>query len=228
MSLLVIILGPTSDSLTKNLKTAIKSEFSVSEVAFVDASKRAEWVKWSSDSDSMQVGVGKGAAGCWLAHMQAWHEAKDSNYENVLILEDDAKITKYGMRHLWSIIKQFQDSDYLILHLGDHERSIFFTPNLLVKSGNLRKIAKHFLERFVLYPLKPRLAPNRFPYSAHAYLLNQSIIPVLIKNAPTFIFPVDVYLNAISQVPNNRVASVRTPLIVQANTRASLIDKLGR
>jgi len=228
MSLLVIVLGPLSEELRLNLEQTLGSEFSLFQVEFVDASNRPEWLEWSSESDSKILGVGKGAAGCWLAHRQAWIEARESRCENVLILEDDARITKYGKRHLDQVIDEFNDSGYSILHLGDHERSIFFTPKLLIKSGNLRKIAKHFLERFVLYPLKPRIARNRFPYSAHAYLLNQSIIPVLIKNAPTFIFPVDVYLNAISQVPNNRVASVRTPLIVQANKRASLIDKFGR
>jgi len=228
MSLLVIVLGPLSEALKRNLESALTSEFLLTHVSFVDASNRSEWLEWSSDLESTQLGVGKGAAGCWLAHRQAWIEAKDSKYDNVLILEDDAKVTKYGLRHLSLVVEHFKQSEYSILHLGDHERSIFLTPRLLINSGNLRKVAKHFFERVIFYPFKPRIARNRFPYSAHAYLLDRSIIPVLIKNAPMFIFPVDVYLNAISQVPNNRVASVRTPLIVQANNRDSLIDKFGR
>lgn len=228
MTLLVIVLGPSSEELKRDLERSLDSEFSLAQVEFVDASSRPEWLEWSSALDTRRFGVGKGAAGCWLAHSEAWILARESKCENILILEDDARITNYGKRYLNQVIDKFNDSDFSILHLGDHERSIFLTPKLLFNFGNLRKIAKHFLERVIFYPLKPRFALTRFPYSAHAYLLDQSIIPVLIKDAPTFIFPVDVFLNSISQVPNNRVASVRTPLIVQANKRDSLIDKFGR
>ncbi len=228
MSLLVIVVGPLSQSLKASLEKALKSQFSLLEVAFVDASERAEWVEWSSDSTFGGLGVGKGAAGCWLAHLQAWIEGNNSDFENIMILEDDAKISKFGKRNLSRIVEVFRKSDISMLHLGDHERSIFLRPVSLILSGNLRMILKHFIERIVLYPLSPRISLTRFPYSAHGYLVKKWFLPALIKNAPMFITPVDVYLNSVSQVPNNRVGSVRTPLIVQAHVRGSLIDEFGR
>jgi GR25 family glycosyltransferase involved in LPS biosynthesis len=228
MSLLVIILGPLSSLLNKSLESALGSEFSLMEVEFVDASNRTEWLEWDSGSSTRGMGVGKGAAGCWLAHKQAWTVANTSDCENILILEDDARITKYGTRHLQQTVEMFKNSNLTMLHLGDHERAIFLQPIRMLISGNIRIILKHILERIIFYPLKPKFALARFPFSAHGYLLKRSILPNLIKSAPLLIFPVDVFLNAISQVQKNRTASVRTPLIVQAQNRESLIDKLGR
>ena len=198
------------------------------QVDFVDASNRTEWLEWDSSSFSSGLGVGKGAAGCWLAHKQAWAFANASEFENILILEDDARITKYGERYLQQTVELFMNSDLTMLHLGDHERAIFLQPIRMLFAGNMRLVVKHILERVVFYPHKPRIALARFPYSAHAYLLKRAVLPILIKDAPQLIFPVDVFLNAISQVQKNRAGSVRTPLIIQGRDRESLIDKLGR
>ncbi len=228
MSLLVIVLGPLTGSLSQSLQRALGSNYSLIEVGFVDASNRPEWIEWNSDSSSKGMGVGKGAAGCWLAHKQAWSSANSSDFQNILILEDDAKFTKYGMRHLQQAIELFKNSNLSMLHLGDHERAIFLQPKRMLIAGNLRLILRDVLERILLYPLKPRLALNRFPFSAHGYLIKRTMLPNLIQDTPLLIFPVDVFLNAISQVQRNRVASVRTPLIVQSQSRESLIEKLGR
>lgn len=228
MSLLVIVLGPLSTSLKQSLEKSLIPGFALIEVNFVDASTRTEWMDWDSNPSSQGLGVGKGAAGCWLAHKEAWTTANEKEYENILILEDDARITKYGARYLQHVVEEFMNSELRMLHLGDHESAVFLHPMRMVVSGNFRTIVKHFLDRIILYPLKPRLAFNRFPYSAHGYLLKKSMLPILIKNSPLFIFPVDVFLNSISQVRKNKAAAIRTPMIVQGNERESLINRYGR
>ena len=156
MSLLVIVLGPISNCLNESLKSTLSSGFALMQVDFVDASNRTEWLEWDSSSFSSGLGVGKGAAGCWLAHKQAWAFANASEFENILILEDDARITKYGERYLQQTVELFMNSDLTMLHLGDHERAIFLQPIRMLFAGNMRLVVKHILERvfFILISLE--------------------------------------------------------------------------
>lgn len=214
-------LGKALSSILGDYLTIIKSDFVV-------ASDDTKWISWKSHSGSRNMGIGPGAAGCWIAHHNAWTLGMNSEFETVLFLEDDAKLTKYGIRHFRFVIDKFQNSDLNMLHLGDHEPTILRQPLTLLKKADLRIVFKQIVERIILLFFKPRWGKNRFPFSAHAYLVKRTFLPIIAKDAPMFLFPVDVYLNSISQVKRNAVACVKTPLFLQGASRPSLIDEFGR
>ena len=224
----VAIIGETpTHILTALLDVGIAVE-QIHAIPFVEASTRSEWLNWQRILALKDIGIGRGSGGCLLAHRDSWLTWKTCEHDSLLILEDDVIFTKYGKKHFAEALKSFAHSDLLLLHLGDHTK---YDPGKLARligGLNLREFVKIIYERLLLQCLRPKFVANQFPFSGHAYILRTDLAKVLTQNSESFLYPVDVHLNAISQVPKNKVAKVRTPILIQANKRISQIKERGR
>jgi GR25 family glycosyltransferase involved in LPS biosynthesis len=195
-------------------------------VPFVRASEESEWNDWKKRESPAFIGVGIGAAGCTLAHRKAWSAFLESGLEIALIIESDAKLTRYGLRNLRKAISAFDESDLNLLHLGSHEKLSFKLGDFF--KASLRSIAKAIYEKWILLGLRPKIARYQFPFSTHAYLMKSKAAKELNSLGLNLLVPVDVLLNAIAQVPVNKIARVRTPIIVQNDLQSSQTRMLGR
>ena len=197
-------------------------------IPFVEASTRSEWLKWQKVLDTKELGIGRGSAGCLLAHRDAWLTFTSCKHEYLLVLEDDVIFTKYGKRYFAESLRWSVSSGLSLIHLGDHVKFDLGKLTQLLAQLNFREFVKVAYERFFLKFLSPRFVENQFPFSGHAYVLETEFARVLSQNSENFLYPVDVHLNAISQVSKNKVAKIRTPILVQAEKRESQIKQRGR
>lgn len=214
--------------IVESLSEAEISADRIHSIPFVEASTRSEWLHWQKILGSDDFGIGRGSGGCLLAHRDAWQTSNACNHKFLLVLEDDAILTKYGEKHFINALNRAIASEFSLIHLGDHAKFNLWKMVRLLIQLNFREFVKVIYERFFLKFLIPRFATNQFPFSGHAYVLETSLARVLIRNSENFLYPVDVHLNAISQVPKNKVAKVRTPLFIQAEKRESQIKQRGR
>jgi GR25 family glycosyltransferase involved in LPS biosynthesis len=226
--LCVAILGEMPAGIIEDLSDAGITTDQVHSIPFVEASTRSEWLNWQRVLGTKELGIGRGSAGCLLAHRDAWLTFNSCNHEYLLVLEDDVILTKYGKRHFAESLGWSVKSGLSLIHLGDHVK---FSPGKLARllaQLNLREFAKITYERFFLKFLSPRFVENQFPFSGHAYVLKTEFARVISQYSENFLYPVDVHLNAISQVSKNKAAKVRTPILVQAEKRESQIKQRGR
>lgn len=227
-SLCVVTIGNVSESLILKFTSIFQDEVELIEIPFTYAENHSEWIKWKSREQKNFGGIGPGAAGCLLGHRSAWNKIINSRFQYALILESDAEITKFGVRNLGTVIDDFKNSDWNILHLGTHEKigRILSLKNILNLS--IRVITKEIVERLYLLPKKPRYAPRQFPFSTHAYLIKKEAAEFINSTEINFLVPVDVILNSYSQVAKNKIWRCRTPLITQQSDSPSETRRLGR
>jgi len=227
-NLCVAIIGDTPTHIIEILELVGIASEQIHIIPFVEASSRSEWIMWQKLIGSDNFGIGRGSAGCLLAHRDAWDTCTNCEHDSLLVLEDDVIFTNYGKRYFAEVLDKYLKSDLSLVHLGDH---IKYSPRIIVKlvSGlNFREFLKVIYERIFLKFSKPRFALNQFPFSGHAYMLRTNLAKVLTQSSESFLYPVDVHLNAISQVSKNNVARVRTPILIQSNKRISHIKARGR
>jgi GR25 family glycosyltransferase involved in LPS biosynthesis len=224
----VAIIGETPPHIIEVLSGIGIAAEQIHSISFVEASNRSEWLVWQELLAPQDFGIGRGSAGCLLAHRDSWLTWKTCKHNSLLILEDDVIFTKYGKKHFAETLERFVKSDLHLLHLGDHAK---YNPQKIVRliAGlNFREFFKITYERFFLKISDPKFVAKQFPFSGHAYILRTDLARVLTQNSESFLYPVDVHLNAVSQVSKNRVAKVRTPLLLQAEKRISQIKERGR
>ena len=224
------ILGNTSQSLEDQILEIGTSPLTIHRIPFIDAMEHQEWLTWMELTLKLKdgVGIGVGAAGCAIGHREAWKTFQHCNHDYLVVLEDDAQFSAYGKKYFSSVLQSLDQSNLRLVHLGDH---IQFNLRVLLSSLikiDIREILRLFIEQILLRYLRPRFAYNQFPFSGHAYVIKRELAEIALAEINIFLFPIDVLLNAISQVPRNLVARIRTPLIVQSNLRESHIKIRGR
>ena len=227
-NLCVAIIGETPPHILAVLSAAGVETSQIHSIPFVEASTRSEWQSWKKSLDSSDFGIGSGSGGCLLAHHDAWRTWENCQHEFLLVLEDDVIFTRYGGQYFESVLDQLVSSDLSLLHLGDHTKYDLRILTKMFFALNVREIFKFIYERLLLKFFSPRFASKQFPYSGHAYILRTDLAKILTQESENFLYPVDVHLNAISQVAKNKVAKVRTPILIQANERLSHIKQRGR
>jgi GR25 family glycosyltransferase involved in LPS biosynthesis len=224
------VLGGMNPSLKNQIHRLGVTPTDIHIIQFVEADSRQEWIQWKVRTKELEpgIGIGAGAAGCAIGHIEAWRTLQNCDHEFLIVLEDDAQFTKYGEKYFKFIINQLSGSRLRLIHLGDHIK--FNTQHLLscIVRLQLREIFRLLVERKLLVFFKPKFALNQFPFSGHAYVIDREIAKIAITEGNSFLFPIDVFLNSISQVPRNLTARIRTPLIVQSNLRESQIKIRGR
>jgi len=227
-NLCVAIIGDPPAHILESLSDAGIMAKQIHSIPFVEASSRSEWLSWLKIQKTNDFGIGRGSGGCLIAHRDAWSTFNTCGHQFLMVLEDDVIFTKYGKKHFAETLASFFNSDLSLLHLGDHTKYDLYKFVRLISGLNLRELLKIIYERFLLKLFKPRFAANQFPFSGHAYILRNELAKVLVQHSENFLYPIDVHLNAVSQVSKNKVAKVRTPILIQANTRISHIKVRGR
>ena len=225
----IIILGRNVGDNRLNFLIDLGGFEKVFDVPFIDAELDSVWKSWKVQQVSKGLGIGKGAAGCYLAHLAAWKICNDHEYSAALILEDDAELTNYGHRQIHKVIEDFLDKDFNLLHLGNDYKVNTKNPIKLILNYGFRYLAKDTYERLILRFRSPRYSKNDFPFSTHSYLISKPMASALVSSEPNFLSPVDVLLNGISTVKNNKVYRTRNMLFVQERLgRPSRVTILGR
>lgn len=224
----IINIGFENDQLNEKIFKILQQKVDNLDVPFVFAEKSIEWINWIDRKNSTFGGIGSGAAGCLLAHRQAWLKLIHSHYDYALVLESDAKITKFGEKYLDYVLKTYENSIYSIMHLGNHITfsQVFSFDNLLNLSP--RGITKEIWERVYLRYKPPKFANNQFPFSTHAYLIKKQAAEFLSNFEINFMAAIDVTLNSYSQTTRNNISRCRTPLFTQNVEQLSLTRMLGR
>jgi GR25 family glycosyltransferase involved in LPS biosynthesis len=113
--------------------------------------------------------------GCTQSHLKIINEAKEKNYERILVFEDDIYFYNGGFTHsidiIESAINEIKDKDWEILYLGG-----------ALLDDTITQVDKHLIE------------VERMN-GAHAYILNHTAYDILI-NRYHYAYPMDVLLSA--------------------------------
>jgi GR25 family glycosyltransferase involved in LPS biosynthesis len=196
-------------------------------IPFVDAQSEEVWQEHIRNNGSL-AGIGVGAAGCLIAHRLAWQLLSKSKYEYALILESDAMFAFRGERNFRSAVRYFKMHKLNILHLGNHEAKDVCNIKNTWKYITLRRVffQLYFASVGKFAPLN--VVRNKFYYSTHAYLISQVFADELLKNKANFLLPIDELLSGISSTKKNKVASVRSKILIQNKKNLSQVSRLGR
>jgi GR25 family glycosyltransferase involved in LPS biosynthesis len=228
-SLAIVILGRSPGDNRLNYLLSLGGFQQIHEIPFIKASLDSDWISWENKKSPDNLGIGTGAAGCYLGHLAAWNLCVKHGYSAALILEDDAELTKYGKKHLRRVVEDFLANSFNIVHLGNDYKMSILNPLTLVMRHGVRYLAKDMFERLVLRFQLPKYSQNDFPFSSHAYLISDFMAVALTASPPNFLLPVDVLLNGMSQVRTNKVFRSRNQLFVQDHQRRnSQVDHIGR
>jgi GR25 family glycosyltransferase involved in LPS biosynthesis len=188
--------------------------------------------------------VGLGAAGCILAHHDVWSYIADQPGKRnriFLILEDDARITRFGLRNLEKIFQTCAESQFDLVHLGN--LSDLLDSNYWLNSGpfwrkkkmsskirSFKESAFLFLNQLKLGFFPAEIVPG-FPWRAHAYVMSKRLAESLNSEQPSFDKPIDQVLKEVrvrqAHIPNLRVGKV-LQTVFSYSGRESLIEALGR
>jgi len=224
----IILIGDKNFRLAQELKVLFKTKPVYFHIPFINSNEQPEWIEWTKKNSRQLGGIGPGAAGCLIGHRRAWEILEARDFDFAVVLEADAVVTSYGKKHLEEFVLNFKESGKNIIHLGSHEDNLLLPKFKNIVRWSLRNILKEIYERVILKFSKPITVARRFPFSTHAYLINRSAASELSKVPLNFLSPVDVLLNSYSQVTLNKIATVRTPLLVQQSNNESLTRKIGR
>jgi GR25 family glycosyltransferase involved in LPS biosynthesis len=222
----VIDFAPEPTRLKSELETL--GGFSIRRSPAVYAESDERWIRRSPLN--RQVEIGKGAAGCLLAHIDVWSEwGSESGLESdvALVLESDAAITKYGKTWIRHVLGEMSRHEIRLLQVGANRTenlSAVLRGDRSVTNGITR--IQDFAETRFLTMHRPRLS-NSFGWGTHAYLLRRDCAQWLSQQDWGFLLPVDLWLRSLSLTPQNRIARVRQQLW-STSREASVIDALGR
>jgi glycosyl transferase family 25 len=149
----------------------------------------------------------KGAIGCYLSHYNLWNEMIKRNYDNVLIIEDDAE-TNNNYQEIISFVNTIP-SDYDIALLS------WFTLwfDKLENKKNIRVINEYW-----------RQYKSINIFGTAAYMLNKNGAKKLIKNALPINYQVDAYINIITIIDETFVRYISSTSIFHSNNMGTDIQ----
>lgn len=224
----LIIIGDSDLRVENELNKVFIKKPLILHIPFIISGDQPEWLEWTMKDGKTLAGIGQGAAGCLIAHRRAWALLQSQGFKYAMVLESDAELTRYGRKYLEKFILKLGERDENIIHLGSHEKNLLVAKFENISRWSLRNILLEIYEKYLLKFSIPVLAARKFPFSTHAYVINSETASELLEIPPNFLAPVDVLLNAFSQVRSNKIATVRTPLLVQKLHSESLTRKFGR
>jgi GR25 family glycosyltransferase involved in LPS biosynthesis/glycosyltransferase involved in cell wall biosynthesis len=129
------------------------------------------WKIEDSDNDWWNRDITPGEIGCSISHYEVWKNAQKSEYENILVLEEDFRINTPLTQEIFDTIPE----DFEMIYLGRNP------VNNSEKEDPLESTR---------YFVKPNAS-----YNSHAYILNKKAIDKLLSNDfEKNIIPLDDYL----------------------------------
>ena len=129
---------------------------------------------------NIEAKIKSGNVGCCLSHREIYRKFSNSNWNNILILEDDVELVE-DFVDLFNLYYREVPDDWHLLYLGGNH--INTTKNMI--SEHIHKL--------------------RNTYTTHCYLLNRKVIPFLLtefNDSNIYTQEVDVHLSNIQkQIP---------------------------
>jgi len=188
----------------------------------VIAAKDPRWLKSNAARESLTIGLG--AAGCLLAHIDAWQTIATANDQYAIVLESDAQLTKYGRKWIKSVVSRAQEADMDLIQLGtNRDRDTFGSLSAL---GEIRYVAESFVELHLMQTMSPTFQQS-FAAGCHAYLVSRNKAAWLAEWVPDFRIPIDQWLHVLARDPRHRIFRTRQDLWTTSG-RPSEIEVLGR
>lgn len=102
--------------------------------------------------------------GCRDTHLKIIKEAKENNYNSILIFEDDVLILDESILYLEESLNQLSYFNWSLFYLG-----ATVDPSV----GNLMELNKHILK-------------TNFAYTTHAYAVNKNCYDLILNNATNY------------------------------------------
>jgi len=221
----VITIGSRPVETLSQVKGITNRELHISYVPFIHAKQEPNYLHFQVNKSPNLNQISPGAAGCLIAHSKAWGIARESNSKCILILEDDAVLTKYGKSNLGNLLANFTSYNVNLLHLGHPLKApLLPTPRKLFDLS-LHVATKTIYESVILKFVQPKIARNQFPPSSHAYLISPTFADALYSIPLNFGMPIDVSIGALAQVKQHKIARVRTPLFLQSGRPSTFPER---
>lgn len=224
LDVLVISFQPIDSGLHGQLVTLGVPDNRVTHIPAVDVSEDPRWT-----ASPKRGRIGPGAAGCLLAHRDAWSTwlSLDGRSDMALVLEDDASITDYGRRWTTTCIEDFSSEGLELLQLGVVPQAGVLKALTTKSAANVFSVVNSSLEQSNLMNKRRPQYSRLCGWGTHAYLISASCADMLLTWDFGFLMPIDSWFRALSYVPARKFARTRQ-MLWSANGRASMIDQMGR
>jgi GR25 family glycosyltransferase involved in LPS biosynthesis len=142
-----------------------------------------------------------GALGCRDSHLKVIQDAKDNNYERILIFEDDVLFLDNDISLIENTLDQLNEFDYDIFYLG-----ATVAPNIGFFTQESENIVK-----------------TNFAYTTHSYSITSKNYDFILKNSINYGI-VDVFYNQFI-VPLGKSYVANPMLTIQQSDNFSDIEK---
>lgn len=190
----------------------------------VRADQHHEWVTSGAESDPLSIG--KGAAGCLLAHRNAWTLiAKAHTNQYALVLESDAVSTNYARRYTGNLLQQASRIRPNLIQIGSN-RSNARGDGLGSRLGSILHYATQTTESRILR-LRPPIFHQAFASGTHAYLVRPDYCKWLSGWQPDFKIPVDQWLHTLARDHRHQIFRSRQDFWTTC-PRPSEVEREGR
>ncbi len=151
-----------------------------------------------------------GEIGCWLSHRKAWKYIMENDYENILIIEDDADFKEDIFK-----IKEFDNLDYNMLYFG---RSFFE----IVKNKYIENYDEGMHETILEYD-KYEVKRCTQAWRTQAYCVKKDVTPYLLMNTTVIDRGIDDKLSRmISTAQDPKVLAFDPPIIHHFTTKTTI------
>ena len=189
----------------------------------VHAAQDPRWQASAAATDPYAIGLG--AAGCLLAHLDAWTAIAASRHEFGLILESDARLAPYGAKYMDTIAPWMAQTQANLVVLGTNR-------DLPSGRGPLGLLGRTFhrtegLVEEKLFALQPPIFQQALRVGIWAYIVRRDFAHWLSQWQPDFKIPVDQWLHTLSRDPRHRMFRTRQALWGTGG-RHSHIEHFGR
>jgi hypothetical protein len=196
---------------------------STQRIPAVRATADPRWLTSTAQDDPFAIGLG--AAGCLLAHVDAWSSIARSESEFSLILESDARLTSYGLKYMNWIVPWMDETQANLVVLGTN-RDLPSGRGALGTLGKVVHQAERIIEESALN-LRPPVFQQALRVGIWAYIVRRDFAAWLSQWNPDFKIPVDQWLHTLSRDPRHQMFRTRQALWTTGG-RHSHIEEIGR
>lgn len=172
-------------------------------------------IDWNDREHSMfyqqdiKQDLNNGEKGCFLSHREIYKIIKTSDWNKVLILEDDALFMPGFLEDFESLIKQVPEYDMLYLGQWNYDEDVV--------KGETSALKEEIFKIGIRTVYKAQRC-----WLTHAYIIDRSVCDTLLNNTLNLYGSVDRVLADIQEKENLRVYAIHPNLINQDITKSSL------
>ena len=139
----------TVDDSRKELKDALREKLSIPEITdveFIDGRVPGANVEYIKKNNLIVHGGGfhNGDLGVWFSQMNCWKKIAETDYDGVIVLEDDAFVNQPSFDNAMPLVMKYlpDDYDFLALSVPADQKQDYFYDRVFDQWGNW-KLASH-------------------------------------------------------------------------------------